>query len=136
MKSHIKVTQSKLYRKYLIDPHNFLVKRGKLNKTLKYILCKIFIILKKKYNLKRKTKKKYFRIKKRTKLKTNLKLFTWKKNFWKNFKIYLLKKNLKKKKLKKLIKIKMKRVFKRIKIFRTNIQNEFQLLLTNFIKYK
>lgn len=120
MKSHIKVTQSKLYRKYLIDPHNFLIKRGKLNKTLKYILCKVFIILKKKQNLKkRRVKKKIFRIKRRIKAKTNLKIFSWKKNFWKNFKIYLSKKNLKKKKLRKLIRIKMKRVYKRIRIYRS-----------------
>ena len=48
MKSHIKVTQSKLYRKYLIDPHNFLLKRGKLNKN-KLLLMKKFEY-KKKFN--------------------------------------------------------------------------------------
>lgn len=116
MKSHIKVTQSKLYRKYLIDPHNFLIKRGKISKTLKYILYKIFILIKKKYLIRR--KKNFIRFRKKKKLRNNLKIFNWKKNFWKNFKIYLVKKSLKKKKLRKLIRVKIRRVSRRIRKYR------------------
>lgn len=109
MKWWFKLNKNKLYRRYKFDPNNFLLKKGKMTKVLKFLmyfqkLNKTKILFKKKKlffnklkNTKKsnKTKKFYYGKKKKTFKKTGVNF--WYLNFWNKIKINYF---FKKKKLK------------------------------------